>query len=364
MKNKDSALKRIVTLMRTFDIAIDDIEAALKSDSADEFAHSQDKGGVAKTLFSYLGGIFIFAGISTYVTLFWHDMNLFMRVFVTLGIGYILLFVLVSTLYEKKYPKLITPLTLLSAVFMTGGWFVFFEEIAPIADEEEYVILIILGIQALHQAAIFTKYRETVLVLTSIIFWYGFLNVALVLAEMPLVYIAITLGASLFLVGNALEKTTHRALSAATLLVACCWLNVGLFDLIVLRISHEWAAVIVGVSLMLTAFGLQQSRRYPRLISMGFLGGSVLLYSALFALIENSPYEILFIGLTVSMLYACIVFRSKALLFSTVAAMLSFIAYYSAEHFADSLGWPLTLILLGIIFLGVGALALNVKKQI
>ena len=37
-----------------------------------------------------------------------------------------------------------------------------------------------------------------------------------------------------------------------------------------------------------------------------------------------------------------------------VTGGLGFIGYFSAEHFANSLGWPVTLVLMGVAFLGVG----------
>jgi hypothetical protein len=44
--------------------------------------------------------------------------------------------------------------------------------------------------------------------------------------------------------------------------------------------------------------------------------------------------------------------------------MLSSISYFSAQHFVDSLGWPITLMLMGVAFIGVSSLAIRVKKSI
>jgi hypothetical protein len=74
--------------------------------------------------------------------------------------------------------------------------------------------------------------------------------------------------------------------------------------------------------------------------------------------------ELLYFAATASMLYVCVVLQSRALLFTTVLAMLGFIGYFSAKHFANSLGWPITLVLMGVAFLGVGTVALKVKRQI
>jgi archaellum biogenesis protein FlaJ (TadC family) len=58
------------------------------------------------------------------------------------------------------------------------------------------------------------------------------------------------------------------------------------------------------------------------------------------------------------------VLQSRALLLTTVIAMLGFIGYFSAEYFANSLGWPVTLVLMGVAFLGVGTIAIKVKRHI
>ena len=87
-------------------------------------------------------------------------------------------------------------------------------------------------------------------------------------------------------------------------------------------------------------------------------------YAGLFDLVEGTRVELVYLAVTAAALYGCVLLESRALLLTTVIAMLGFISYFSAEHFADSLGWPITLILMGVAFLGVGALALRVKRQI
>ena len=66
------------------------------------------------------------------------------------------------------------------------------------------------------------------------------------------------LGASLFLVGTALEKTPHRVLVESALLIGIYWLNSGLFDLVADFTAPNWASLIIGVCVVLTAYGLQK----------------------------------------------------------------------------------------------------------
>jgi hypothetical protein len=63
------------------------------------------------------------------------------------------------------------------------------------------------------------------------------------------------------------------------------------------------------------------------------------------------------------MLYACVILQSRALLLTTVFAMLGYIGYFTAQHFVDSLGWPISLVLMGVAFMGVSTLAMRVKRR-
>jgi len=363
--DKSSALKNIMQLMHTYDITTAEIETAchLPATSSLNSTHHK-KGNIAKTLFIYLGAIFILAGISTYIATFWNSMGGAMRVLVTLGVGYILLVVLISALHEKKYPKLILPVTLACVFMMSSGWFVFLNEVFPHSNNWRAATLFVFGIMALHQGILFLKYRRTVLAFMTLSFIYGFMSIALDIINIPIGYIAIILGASLFLVGTALEKTPQRILVEPALLIGTIWLNSGLFDRIMISTASNWASLIIGICVMSTAYGLQKVGHYPRLISLGYFIGSIMAYAGLFSLVQNTSVELLYLAVTTSILYFCVLLQSRALLLSTVIAMLSFISYYSSEHFAYSLGWPVTLVILGITFMGIGAIAIKVKQRI
>jgi len=365
VRDKAGALNHITQLMKTYDIAPEDVETAFQTQaSASSATEKRSKGDIARTLFAYLGGIFILAGISTYISMFWESMSGVMRVMVTLGVGYILLIVLTSALHENKFPRLILPLTLASVLMMTGGWFVLIHEVYPQGDNWRAAVLFVFSVMTLHQGALFLKYRRTALLFTGLFFSYGFLEVGLDMLGVPIAYIAIVLGASVFLMGTALEKTSHRILAEPALFIGVCWLNSGLFDRIDMFTSTNWASLITGICIIFTAYGMHKAGRYPRLTALGYFIGSIMAYGGLFDLVQNTPVELLYLAITASGLYACVVLQSRALLLTSVIAMLGFIVYFSEKYFANSLGWPITLVLLGIVFLGIGAIAIKVKQRI
>jgi len=365
VNDKPGALVNIAQLMHRHDITPAEVEAAFHNPAATRAEPARrSSSDVAKTLFSYLGAIFILAGISTYIGMFWDRMGSVMRIGVTLGVGYTLLIVLISALHEKKYPKLILPLTLATVFMLTSGWFVFIHEVFPHSDNWRLAVLSVFGVMALHQAVLLRKYQLTVLAFTALFFVYGFMQVGLDLLDVPFGFIAIVLGASLFLVATALEKTAYRGLAAPAILISVCWLNAGLFDRIAIASAVNWADLLTGMCVMSTAFGLHKAARHPGLAGLGYLVGSIMVYTGLFDLVYKTPFELLHFAVTAAMLYACVVLQSRALLLTTVIAMLSFIGYYTAQHFVDSLGWPVTLVLMGVAFIGVSTLAIKVKRHL
>ncbi len=362
--DKRGALVQIKQLMNRFDISPDEVDTVFREPVATPGALTgRAKGDVARRLFTYLGAIFIVAGLATYIGSFWESMGATLRVLVTLGVGYALFIVLVAALYEQRYPQLVLPLTLASVLMMTWGWLVLLDEVYPQNRNWRGATLFVCGVMTLHQGALFAVYRRTVQALTALSFAYGFMYVGLDILGLPAAYIAIVLGASVFLLGSGLHKTPHRALAEPALLVGACWLNSGLFDRIAIFISANWASLLVGANLMLAAYGLHRAQRHPRLTMLGYLIGSAMAYTALFDLLQNTAAELLYLAVTAFALYVCTVLESRALLFTTVVAMLGFIGYYSAEYFANSLGWPVALVLMGLAFLAVGAIALRVKRR-
>jgi hypothetical protein len=365
ISDKADALGKITELMRTYDITPDEVATVLRNPTLIQASPVRKSGGeIARTLFTYLGAIFILAGIATYIGMFWNRMGSVMRIVVTLGVGYSLLIVLVSALHERKFPKLILPLCLATVIMLTSGWFVFIHEMFPQGENWRFAALSVFGLMALHQGVLFGKYNLTVLAFTALAFVYAFLQAGLDLLNVLPGVSALILGASLFLVATELEKSAHRSLAEFSFLIGLCWLNAGLFDRVALATTASWAALITGVCVMSTAYGLHKDGRQRRLAGLGYLIGSSMAYTGLFDLVHKTPVEPMYFAVTVSMLYACVLLQSRALLLTTVLAMLGYIAYFTAQHFVDSLGWPISLVLMGVACMGVSVLAMRVKRQI
>ena len=55
--------------------------------------------------------------------------------------------------------------------------------------------------------------------------------------------------------------------------------------------------------------------------------------------------------------------HSRTLLFVATAAILAYTGWFTSEHFADSIGWPLALIMFGLVMIGLSALAVRIDRD-
>jgi hypothetical protein len=160
------------------------------------------------------------------------------------------------------------------------------------------------------QGAVFWKKQDTTLLFTSLAFAVWFLGTALDILEVDNDLIALILGVSTVGLCNGLQHTVHRGLTPF-------WYFVG---------------------------------------SIAFFGG-------LFSLMQDTPVELLFLAVACSSVYLSIYVRSRTLLFVSIASILGYIGYFTSKHFLDSFGWPLVLILLGLILIGLSTFALRISRR-
>lgn len=363
-KTPQEHLSFLVGYMREQGLTLEQLGAAWNATPvvANELKPKRSTGDIASTVMFFLGATFVFAGIGVYISMFWDSMSSFMRIVVTLGVGFGLSLYSVVAMKEGKYPKAILPLIMIAAVIETGGWFVFLHEMFPQGDDWRKAALFCFGIMALQQAVVFHTFRRDSLAFTAIAFAYGALQMALDIAGMRDEHIALLLGGSMVYSAYVLDKTPHRALSAVFYFFGGLWFNTGVFVVLERATSLSLATIITGISI----FSLGNAMRHAdehKLAGLGFFFGSAMFYAGLFDEVRHTPLELLYFGVAVALMYGSALLQSRALLATSVLAMLGFIGYYTSEYFMNSVGWPVALIIMGIAFLGVGSMAIRVKRK-
>jgi hypothetical protein len=302
--DKEDALQDIVKLARHNNITLGEIQEALRATSA-----GKPPSSLLSKLFGYFGGILVFAGICVFVGMQWDSMGKAAHVIITLGTGFVLFLMALATLTDERYARAATPLFLASSLFQPTGILVMLKEYGHGGDER-YAILFMAGVMLIQHGATFWAKRRTIMAFTSITF------------------------------GSIFFAT--------------------LFNL--MEITPNLCGTVFGASLMCIAYALTHSR-HAAIAAFWYLVGSLSLLLSVFDAVKDTSYEIVSLGITAFMIFLSTFVRSRTLLFVSTIAMLCYISYFTEEHFAHTLGWPISLIICGLALLGMGSFAMKLNNK-
>ncbi|MDJ0758961.1 MAG: DUF2157 domain-containing protein [Woeseiaceae bacterium] len=309
MSDKQKALEQIVALAASHEISADDISAALEKSATRESGTQQKQTSVLTRVLAYLGGTFVFAGLGVFIAMHWESMNFAARVVITLGSGIAAFILALVALHDERYEKAATPLFLIAAFLQPAGLLVIFEEFYT-GNQWELIGMLTTGTMAAQQIATLLKTQRTVLLFTSIVFCVSFLLIFFDWINVDYELVALVMGTSLIMLSVGLEKTQHFTITPLWYFIGACWLLWGVFELV-----------------------------------------------------ESSPVEVLFLGAASGLVYLSTVVHSRMLLFVATVGMLSYIGYFSAKHFVESIGWPIALMIFGLVLIGMSALAFRISKN-
>ena len=306
MSAKQDALVEVVEIIERHGLTLEEIARAVKGGG--DFKTLQSSG-ILSRLFGYLGGIFVFAGLTVYVGMRWDDLGSLGRIILTLGSGFsIFLLALVCTT-DARFERAATPFFLLAASLQPAGILLMLQEYSRGGDPA-YGLLFMNAVMAVQQGFTFWAKDRTVLALTTIVFTLGFFAIA--------------------------------------------------FDL--MQIDRDLIGVVAGTSLACVGWSLGHSRHKP-IAGLAYFFGSLTFLGASYHWLRHTPIEMVFVGLACGAIFLSTVARSRTLLLVGTVALIGYIGNFIAEHFAHNLNAPLLLILIGFVLIGLGAVALRINSR-
>jgi len=304
IRTRAQAIEHIAILIEQFQIAPKEIAAICKSKTADT------KSALLPSVLSYLGGVFILCGIGVFIAMKWNDMNSAARIIATLGSGTVALILGVLCHKDSRYQKAVAPLLVVAAGLQLTGILVAITEIWPHGNDADLAFLIASGVLFLVQVLLFTAIRRTSLVFLMMSFgfaWFG--------------------------------TYAHR-----------------------IGIGGDLVMTVIGTSIGLITYHLQGTMHRVLCPFWYFVASGFALYSG-FSLIDHTPIEILYLGICAGTIYLSTYVRSTALLFNGTLALIGYLGYFSGKHFANTIGWPMTLILMGLVMMGIGSTAWKIRNK-
>jgi hypothetical protein len=234
----------------------------------------------------------------------WDVLNAVSRVLVTLGAGFAAYLVGLAALTDPRFVRTVAPLFLIAAFLESTGIVVLLVEYAPAVGERP-ALLLMSAAMAVQQLCTFIVWRRTVLAFTSTLFVCTGFAVLCDLMGVDGKTVGLALGTGLLCVSYALGRTPHRALAP-----------------------------------------------------LGYFVGSALFLLASFEWLQDTPVEIVFLGLCAAVMVLSTVVRSRSLLVVSTGAMLGYIGHL----FGESLFSALALVVLGAVMIGLSALAVKLDR--
>jgi hypothetical protein len=301
------ALEQIAAVARAHGLTAAEVAAAIEPSTA--HAAARRGHGVLVHVLGVLGGTFVFAGVGVFIALQWSDLNSAARVLVTLGAGLTAFVLAVLGTRDPRFDKAATPLFLAAAVLEPGGMIVAFDEFGSGGDWR-WASLVTSGAMAAQFALTFAARQRSTLLFLTILF-----------------------------------STTFF------------WTTLHLLDADSTAIS-----LVLGASMLLAAVGADRSGRSGITPFWYFAGATAFLYG-FFDMVERTPLEVTFLAVSAGFVYGSVLLHSRTLLAVATLAILAYTAYFTGEHFVDSVGWPLALVAFGLVLIGLSALAIRIDRQ-
>lgn len=406
--DRGQAIARILQIMEEHGLDASDIQhavhAAETAVASAAPARHRALGPLVLKVFYYLGGTLVFTGLGIYIETVWAELTSFQRVLVTFGPGFIAFVLGILFARNPHLEKAATPADIVAFVMQPVGVGVFLNEYFE-GDNPALGAMVIFGPLALQQLLAFLALKRQSQLLFTLLFAYAFLGAASVYYDFDRGVAAMACGIFMYFMGVDVQaRRAYRDISPVCFVLGACLMMAGLYyhagrtiyDPLLLALSlaflmhavmmesrtlyvlallyvgayvcgglseswsfilrrhhHEATAVVAGTSLVLTGQWLTRSR-FTSASPIWFFAGTSFALGGAYSALHDTIAEPLFAGIATLAIYAALALRSRAMLAAATLGLMIFIIAYANQHFADSVSWPLLLILFGFMVLAAG----------
>ena len=320
--NKEELLQDLWGKINSGEISKEEIASLLKNTEPTTKEISATKRvshlPVARMLYA-IGAVIVLVGIIFFIAQIWDDIGSFGRILLTLGLGIVFVFLGVN-LVRKQADNLIGQVFhVIGGLLIPGGYFVLIEELNistrtpwPFTFIFGKIFLIYLVLTIIQKVPILTFF--TIANGTAFVYFLVFSiidGIPYIDDEIISVYLTMIVGSSYFFLSRAFQNTWNEKLNRAL-----------------------------------------------------YLFGSIFVFGAAFSRVFDSElWQFLYFLVIFGGLYLSIYLKSQIILVMSTIFLIAHISYITSEYFADSLGWPISLVILGFIFIGLGYVSVNINKK-
>ncbi|HEY4512910.1 MAG TPA: DUF2157 domain-containing protein [Candidatus Paceibacterota bacterium] len=126
---------------------------------------------------------------------------------------------------------------------------------------------------------------------------------------------------------------------------------------------YAYLTMIIGVSYLLLAYSFREGWNKQLVRVLYFFGTAAFLGAAFSRVFDSVPWQMLYFFIVIGGLFLAARLRSTSVLVLSTIFLIAHVSYITSEYFADSIGWPISLIFLGFIFIGLGYVSITINKK-
>lgn len=321
MAQKDELLKEISKKYKSGEISKAEFFNILMDDPVSEPKRQSEKRinligdfSIVKILY-ILGGLIVASGIVFFVGQVWDDIGTLLRIFITFVFGFLLAISGSFLLIQKQKNSIGSVFHFIGGILIPLGVVVLLTELDSNIEINDLMFLVAFSLMFVFYAMLALFHKNSLLTVFSIF------NGTVALYIFPIL--------------------------------------VGLND-------YSLWYLTTAVSLLYIFLGYLFRKGFNKRIVglLYFLGIFLFFISLAVWLFEARIFEVLYLPAIVGCLLLSKYLRSQAILFTSMTAFFGYIVYITQEHFVDSIGWPVAMVILGLILIGIGYFSITIRNRI
>lgn len=126
---------------------------------------------------------------------------------------------------------------------------------------------------------------------------------------------------------------------------------------------YAYLTMVIGASYLLLARAFRDGRNKKLIGALYFFGITGFLGAAFSQVFDSVPWQMLYFLIVIGGLFLAVYVRNRSILVMSTLFLIAHVSYITGEYFADSLGWPISLVILGFVFIGLGYISVNINKK-
>jgi len=320
--NKEELFQELSNKINTGEVSREELASRLnlvQNTPAQNGANRENLSHFSVTKMLYvLGAAIVGIGIIIFVYQVWNDIGSFGHILVTLGLGFLLTTIGSLLLKQKPGDNIGSVFHCIGGMLIPGGAMVTLYELHvdfislwPVTITFGVIFMFYLLLNFVHKNAVLTFFAIT----------HGTISLYLLVESI--------VGGSFYMHGDL----------------------------------YAYLTMIVGVSYLLLAYSFRDGWN-KELIGVLYFFGSIGFFGATFSRVFDSvPWQMLYFLIVIGGLFLSAYMRSRAILVVSTLFLLAHVSYITGEYFTDSMGWPISLVILGFIFIGLGYVSININKR-